>query len=164
MTIAVSACTQGGVTPEVADAGTVAGSSTVPVNAAPTTVATANAAPTLPLPTVDAPTTTSQVTTTTTLASAPPTIADQFAAALAPVQVTVLGAPIPASARDSVARLWLLVGRPPTGTELTTAVTAAVRDGVPLDALATLLLHSPEAVESPDAPPAQFVAGLYDAM
>ena len=78
----------------------------------------------------------------------------EFASALAPVEVSVLGAPVSVPARDSVARLWLLVGRPPTADELRTAVTAAVRDGVPLDALATLLLHSPDGpVALPDAPP-----------
>jgi len=102
---------------------------------------------------------------TTTIDTRPPTFADEFAAALAPVDVTVLGATVPTAARDAVARLWLLVGGPPTDIELTTAVTAAVRDGVPLDALATLLLHSPErAVGSPDAPPEQFVAGLFEPM
>jgi hypothetical protein len=79
--------------------------------------------------------------------------------------LTVLGATIPTSARDSVARLWLLLGRPPTADELQRAVTAVIRDGVPLDDLATLLLSSPErVVGSPDAPPREFVAGLYERM
>ena len=44
-------------------------------------------------------------------------------------------------------------------------MTAAVRDGVPLDALATLLLHSPDGPWGRlHAPPEQFVAELYEPM
>jgi len=92
----------------------------------------------------------------------PPTTAEQFASALAPVEVSVLGKPVPARALDSIARLWLLVGRPPTADELRTAVTAAVRDGVPLAAVATLLMHSSDtSVAQLSAPPDEFVADLY---
>ena len=158
-----SGCTQG-IDPEVG-----ASEGTLPAATVPSTAP--STAPTHPDPSTTATTTTTTTTTTTapvtttTASPKPATIADEFAAALAPVHVTVLGVPVPIAARDSVARLWLLLGRPPTEAEMTTAVTAVVRDGVPLDALATLLLHSSELEgESPDAPPAQFVAGLYESM
>jgi Domain of unknown function (DUF4214) len=171
----VSACTQGGVAPDVVDAGGTPAVATAPAAPATTAVRGSNdATVSSPTPTDDAPATsfppalfppTLLEVSSTTIDAGPPTLADEFAAALAPVGVTVLGATVPTAARDAVGRLWLLVGRPPTDVELTTAVTAAVRDGVPLDALATLLLHSRErAVGSPDAPPEQFVAELYEPM
>ncbi len=170
MAVAVVALGAGctpGIAPEVN-----ASERSLPATDAPPTVATApatepNTQPTstLPAPPSTSPTTTSSPITTTTATPKQATIADEFAAALSNERVTVLGAPVPVAAQDSIARLWLLLGRPPTDTELTTAVTAVVRDGVPLDALATLLLHSSEQTAvSPDAQPAQFVAGLYETM
>jgi uncharacterized protein DUF4214 len=167
--LALTGCTQGvaGDAGDAGDAGAAGAASPVTttpdggvLDAAPSTVGS-----TIPSTSTSSVASTTSSPAPTTSSTRPPTIADEFAAALAPAAPTVLGAPIPDAARDSVARLWLLLGRPPTATELQTAVTATVRDGVPLDALATLLLHSPErAVGSPDAPPEQFVAGLYEEM
>ena len=164
--LALAACTHG-VASELGAAGDSARATAAPdraVAAAPSVTVEPTTAPS-PSTSAVSPTTSSLVPATSAAGTRPPTIADEFASALAPMQLTVLGAPVPAAARDSIARLWLLLGRPPTSAELQTAVTAAVRDGVPLDALATLLLHLPErTVESPDAAPEKFVAGLYEGM
>src|SRR6478735_9155207 len=162
--VALTACTQGLASDLGQDRDPVE-STGAPESAPPPASSTTTEVP-ASMPSTSAVSTSSSTSTSTTPASTrPPTIADEFAAALAAVELTVLGAPVPASARDSVARLWLLLGRPPAAAELQTAVTATVRDGVPLDALATLLLSSPErAVGSPDAPAEAFVAGLYEGM
>ena len=167
---ATTACTQG-VAADIPDIGRSPEVSTAPASSrlAPTTIVqTTTPAPAMPsttAPPTTAPPTTGPVTPPVTVGTAPPTVAQQFASALAPVEVSVLGTPVSVSARDSVARLWLLVGRPPTVDELRTAVTAAVRDGVPLDAIATLLLNSPDGpVAQPAAPPDEFVADLYEGM
>ena len=162
-------CTQGvttdgpeaGVTGEVTSAPGSVSSTRPPTSVVETTSLPAPVA----VSSTSAPVATSvTVTTSVTLTTAAPrTFAEEFTSALAPIDVSVLGVPVSVPARDSVARLWLLVGRPPTADELRTAVTAAVRDGVPLDALATLLLHSPDgAVALPDASPELFVAELYE--
>ena len=156
-----TACTQG-VAADIPDGGRLPEIETAPVSSgvAPTSVVQTTA-PTLTAPPVAS--TTTQPTSADTVVMSPPTIAQEFASALAPVEVSVLGAPVSVTARDSVARLWLLVGRPPTADELRTAVTAAVRDGVPLDAIATLLLNtSAGAVAPPDVSPDEFVADLYE--
>jgi len=162
--VALTACTQG-VASDVGQARDPVESTGAPQSAPPPASSTTTEVP-RPTPSTSAVSTASSTSTSTAPPSTrPPTIADEFDSALAAVELTVLGASVPASARDSVARLWLLLGRPPAAAELQTAVTATVRDGVPLDALATLLLSSPErAVGSPDAPAEQFVAGLYEEM
>jgi hypothetical protein len=157
---ATTACTQG-VAADIPDGGPSPEVTTAHVtpSVAPTSVAQTTAPP-VPAPPVA---TTTPPTSAVSVVAAPPTIAQEFASALAPVAVSVLGARVSVPARDSVARLWLLVGRPPTADELRTAVTAAVRDGVPLDAIATLLLHTSDgAVAPPDASPDEFVADLYE--
>jgi hypothetical protein len=169
--VSAAACTQG-VATEVRDAGAIAEVTTAPAVDAtsppislvhtmpPAPVAVASTRP--PVTTI-APMTNTATMTTAATTTARPTIADEFASALAPVDVDVLGTQVSVPARDSVARLWLLVGRPPTADELRTAVPAVVRDGVPLDALATLLLHSPDgAVAAPDAPADEFVSALFE--
>jgi hypothetical protein len=73
-----------------------------------------------------------------------------------------MATPVPAHVRDSVARLWLLLGRAPTSDELRTGIDAVIVQGRPLTALADLLLASPaRVVPAPAADPEQFVAGMY---
>src|SRR5215218_2492719 len=91
----VSACTQGGVSPDAVDAGGTPAVATAPAPPATTTVpASTDATVGWPTPTDDAPTTSFEVPTTT-IETGPPTLADEFAAALAPVDVAVLGATVP---------------------------------------------------------------------
>jgi len=164
---AATACTQG-VAADIPNAGRSPEATTAPVSSrsAPTSSVQTTAPAPAVFSTTEPPTTTqatSPVTSPVTVVASPPTIAQQFASALAPVEVSILGTPVSVPARDSVARLWLLVGRPPSADELRTAVTAAVRDGVPLDAIATLLLNSPDGpVAKPAAAPDEFVADLYE--
>jgi hypothetical protein len=154
------ACTHG-VTADLSNAGEVDGvTRAVTVTSTPpsTTVA---ASSTLPAAASVLPSSRPHAITATTT-TAPPAFAHEFASAIAQIEVQLLRVPVSISTRDSVARLWLLVGRPPTAAELRTAVTAVVRDGVPLDAIATLLLDSSDgAVAQTAAPPEQFVADLY---
>lgn len=101
-------------------------------------------------------------TTSTTSSTAPPTLADRFAAALQPVEA--LATPVPVEVRDSVARLWLLLGRPPTGAELTRGVRAVLVERHPMSDLARLLIASRESVVAgPDASSEDFVRTLYEA-
>jgi hypothetical protein len=159
-----AACTQGVTTNAPTGRETEAVRS-APVSVSSTLPPTGVLQTTTPPAPVAVSSTSAPVVTSATATTAPPTFARRFAAALAPIEVSVLGVPVSVPARDSVARLWLLVGRPPTADELSTAVTAAVRDGVPLDAIATLLLHSPDgAVAPPDASPERFVAALYEGL
>ena len=164
----MTACTQG--TTDVSDAGETEEVTSAPVSVS-STLPPSSVVQTTPPPepvavsSTSAPTVTPVTVTSPVSTVTPRTLAEQFTSALAPIEVSVLGVPVSVPARDSVARLWLLVGRPPTADELRTAVTAAVRDGVPLDALATLLLHSPDgSVAPPDASPELFVAELYEGM
>jgi hypothetical protein len=114
--------------------------------------------------------TTSSTSSTTSTAPAatttlPPTFTDRFAAAVDDVGMEAAATPIPDSARDSVARLWLLLGRPPTEDELQAGVRAIVVEGRPLTSLADLLLRSPESVlPEPEAPPLEFVSALFAAV
>ncbi len=81
------------------------------------------------------------------------------------VHVEAAATPIPDHVRDSVARLWLLLGRPPTRDELRAAVRAVVVDGRQLSDMAELLLRADESVvPSPESEPDEFVAALSEAV
>src|SRR5262245_55432975 len=106
-----------------------------------TTVATAASRTTVSPSTSVVPMSATHVETTEPafVATPPPTIADQFSSSLAGLEVHLFGTAIPASARDAVARLWLLLGRPPTAEELRGAVESVVGDGDALEPVADLL-------------------------
>lgn len=158
------ACTQG-VAPDVPNDTADDEITITPVSATSTAPPAAAEPNTLPPAETPISSTRVRVAPSVSATTSPPTFSEAFASAVAPIAITVFGTSVSVSARDSVARLWLLVGRPPTDAELRTAVTAIVRDGVPLDALATLLVHSgDDAVGSGDVPPDQFVAQLYERM
>jgi hypothetical protein len=134
-------------------------SSTVGATAPPTPVPA-----TMPTSTEDVTDTTTSSTTTVPAPTTvrPPTLAERFRAAVDAVRVEVVATPIPDHARDSVARVFLLLGRPPSPDELQAGIRAIVVEGRPLTSLADLLLRSPESeVPAPEAPTDRFVSELW---
>ncbi len=124
-----------------------------------TTDATTGTSPSTSSSTSSSSTSSTAPTTSTTV---PPTMARRFAESLAGLTVLYHATPVPSGVRDSVARLSLLVGRPPDPDAVVLGTQLLVSEVRTLEQLAEERLASEEYVRrNPDASAGAFVAALY---